>query len=222
MKKLFFSLIIGILIALSCGDNNPAGSSAGEDAKYFPLAVGNEWVFSRDGTMSLSGTQIATITGSCTTEITGTATHSDKFEVFVQEYAVTDTIEMYGDTIITDSTLTTYIRVTDDGLYGYAHLTDTDSSWVIPFPLQESATWDFSDAPPITASILSMNANVTVTAGSFENCLEIQLILSDSGNILTSTIDFAENVGKLRTIYIQTYQNSTTTITDDLESFTVN
>ncbi len=222
MKKLCFLLIIGILISLACEDSNPIESSNGEDAKYYPLAVGNEWVYGRDGTMSLSGTQIATITGACTTEITGTSTHSDEFEVFIQEYTVTDTIAMYGDTIYTDSTFTTYVRVTDDGLYGYAHLTDTDSSWVIPFPLQNGATWDFSDDPPMTASILSMSANVTVTAGSFDNCLEMQLIWSDSGNIVTSTSDFAKNIGKLRNVYVQSYQSSTTTITDDLESYTIN
>lgn len=222
MRKLLFLLMVGILLLLSCDDSNPIGSSTGEDAKYYPLAVGNEWVYGRDGTMFLSGTQIATITGVCTTEITGTATHSDKFEVFVQEYAVTDTIEMYGDTVITDSTFTTYVRVTDDGLYGYAHLTDSDSSWVIPFPLQNGATWDFSSEPPMTASILTMSASVTVIAGYFENCLEMQLIWSDSGNMVINTSDFAKNIGKLRNVYVQSYQSSTTTITDDLESYTIN
>ncbi|MCK5117249.1 MAG: hypothetical protein KAR44_11660, partial [Candidatus Aegiribacteria sp.] len=171
MKKLIIPAAF-ILLLLSCGTSNPIGPSPSSDAEFYPLSVGNQWVYGRIGIIMDGGALTGTITGSCTLEITGTATHSEGFDVFVQENEVTDTLVMGSQVMIIDTTYTDYLRITDSGLFGYPHLTDTDSSYTVPFPIVNGAVWDFSEEPPMTGMILSTNVDVTVSAGTFEDCIE--------------------------------------------------
>ncbi len=220
MKKLTISTAF-ILLILSCGTSDPTGSTPSSDAEFYPMTVGNQWVYGRTGTMIDGVALTGTITGSCTLEITGTETHSEGFDVFVQENAVTDTLVMGSLVMITDTTYTDYIRITDTGLYGYPHLTDTDSSYTIPFPIVNGAVWDFSEEPPMTGTILSTSVDVTVGAGTFEDCIEFQLTWIQGGNTVSNTTDSARNVGKVRNVFIQSAGTMVITITEELESYTV-
>ncbi len=225
MKTMFILSTALILTAFACGgSNNPAGPTPGNDSEFYPLAVGNIWMYDCSGTISLSGVQMGTISGITEVEITGTETHSEGFDVFVQVNAVCDTTEMYGQTFVTDSTFTEYIRITDAGLYGYSNLTNTDSSFTVPFPLQDGATWTFAEEPPTTGEILSMSANVTVGAGSFENCMEMQTVWTDStmGGIVSNTADFARNVGRVSNVTTITEGTMLITYTNNLVTYSLN
>ena len=219
MKRLFIPAVI-IILVLSCG-TDPTGSSPSTDAEFYPLTVGNQWVYGRIGTIMDGGALTGTITGSCTLEITGTETHSEGFDVFVQENEVTDTLVMGSMVMIIDTTFTDYLRITDSGLFGYPHLTDTDSSYTVPFPIVNGAVWNFSEEPPMTGTILSTTVDVTVSAGTFEDCVEMQLTWIQGGNTVSNTMDSARNVGKVRNVFIQSAGATVTTITEELESYTV-
>lgn len=219
MKKLIITAAF-MLLVLSCG-TDPTGSSPSTDAEFYPLTVGNQWVYGRIGTFMDGGTLTGTLTGSCTLEITGTATHSEGFDVFVQVNEVTDTLVMGSTVMIIDTAFTDYLRITDSGLFGYRHLTDTDSSYTVPFPIVNGAVWNFSEEPPMTGTILSTTVDVTVSAGTFEDCIEMQLTWIQGGNTVSNTMDSARNVGKVRNVFIQSAGAMVTTITEELESYTV-
>ena len=220
MKKLTISAAF-ILLILSCGTSDPTGSTPSSDAEFYPMTVGNQWIYGRTGTIMDGGALTCTITGSCALEITGTETHSEGFDVFVQENEVTDTLIIGSQVMIIDTTFTSYLRITDDGIFGYPHLTDTDSSYTIPFPIVSGTVWNFSEEPPMTGTILSTSVDVTVSAGTFEDCIEIQLAWIQGGNTVSNTMDSARNVGKVRNVFIQSAGTMVTTITEELESYTV-
>ncbi|MEN8207770.1 MAG: hypothetical protein ABFR50_00815 [Candidatus Fermentibacteria bacterium] len=221
MKRLITTAAF-ILLVLSCGtSSDPIGPSPSTDAEFYPMTVGNQWVYSRIGTIMDGDSLTGTLTGSCTLEITGTETHSEGFDVFVQENAVTDTLVMGSMVMIIDTTYTDYLRITDTGLLGYPHLTDTDSSFTVPFPIVSGAVWNFSEEPPMTGTVLSTSVNVTVSAGTFEDCIEIQLTWIQGGNTVSNTMDSARNVGKVRNVFIQSTGAMITTITEELQSYSV-
>ncbi len=221
MKKLLIPAAF-ILLVLSCGtSSDPIGPSPSPDAEFYPLTVGNQWVYSRIGTIMDGDSLTGTITGSCILEITGTETHSEGFDVFVQENEVTDTLVMGSMVMMIDTTYTDYLRITDSGLFGYPHLTDTDSSYTVPFPIVNGAVWSFSEEPPMTGTILSTTVDVTVSAGTFEDCMELQLTWISGGNTVSNTTDSAKNVGKVRNVFIQSTGAVIIVITEELESYTV-
>ncbi len=219
----YMLIITMFLVVFGCGDGDtPSGpEQGGGDSAYYPLAVGNQWVYDRAGQMTISGIQMATINGMNVTDITGTVTHDLGFDVFVQEHSMTDTTEFVGETLITDSTFTTYMRLTDQGLYSYVNLAQADSVGFVPFPLTVGATWQFSEDPPMTAEILSLTATVTVPAGSFDNCLELRTTWIESGNTLQNDTYFAPDVGRVKNVYTQSYETLVTTVTAELLSYTV-
>ncbi len=221
MNKVLCSIAM-LSLVLACGDSSPSGpGQGGGDAAYYPLSVGNQWVYDRSGQMTIAGVQVATINGMNVTEITGKVNHGLGFEVYQQETSIDDTTEFVGETLIVDSTFTTYVRITDEGFYSYVNLTDADSLVFVPFPLTVGATWQFSQDPPITAEILSLTSEVTVPAGSFDNCLEIRTTWSESGNIVQNDTYFAPNVGRVKNVYLQTYETVVTTVTSELLSYSV-
>jgi len=220
--KAIMAITAALAIVLACGSDDPSGPSAGgDDAAYYPLAVGNSWDYSRAGTMDTSGVQMGTVSGSAQISITGTDTHSGGFNVFVQETHVSDTTFIAGISVVSDSTFTDYVRVTDDGFFGYPRLTDTDSSWMVPFPIQQGHSWNFAEEPPTTGEILSTSVTVVVPAGTFEDCMEMRTIWMDSGLTVTNTADFARNVGQVRNVFNSTMDNMSITVTNSLESYTL-
>ncbi len=211
-------MLAGFLIS-GCGDDDPSGpETGGEDAAYYPLAVGNQWVYERNGSLSVGGIQLTTIYGMNITDITGTVTHESGFEMYVQEYHMSDTLETTGQFVYLDSTYTTYVRVTDEGFYSYVSLFGSDSVSVVPFPLQVGATWQLSEDPPITAEILSLTETVSVPAGTFDNCLEMRTVWVESGLTVENVTDFAPNTGRVRNEYTQTYESYVTTLVSELVS----
>lgn len=221
MKKIFLLFAaFTLVLATGCGDDASGPDESDED--FYPLSVGNQWNYDRNGTIKISGASVGTITGASVTEITGTDTHTENFDVFVQVTSTSDTTVMYGQTTYADFLDTLFVRVTTEGFFAYQHLDDTDSMFVVPFPLYEGSTWQFCQAPPITAEILSMDVDVTVPAGSFESCMEMQTTMLAGLDIVTTAADFARNVGRLNDVCTITADIILTTVTEELISFTVN
>jgi hypothetical protein len=211
---------IPFLLLASCGDSNggPSGPGpGGDDEAFFPMAVGNTWEYDRSGTMVVD-TITWEMTGRSVSEITGTETHTDSFEVYVEEFVSSDTL---AGVPIPDSTCITYMRLASDGIHGYPHLEDTDSSFVVPFPLEVGNTWQYSEEPPMTGEILSMDEEVTVPAGTFSNVMEMRTTWMQSGLTVINTTDFAPNVGIIRNEYDQTAAFVEYHITSELTSYTV-
>ncbi len=222
MKRTMFMLSAAIVLSVfACKSDSPAGPSTGSDSDFYPLAVGNTWTYDRSGSFSAGGVQVGTLSGKSVVEITGTASHSGGFDVFVQESTINDTTVLFGLTAISDSTITDYLRVTGDGFFGYPHLTDTVSSYTVPFPLKNGATWRFAAKPPITGNILSMSANVTVAAGSFSTCMEMKASHNDSTISFSNTTDLARNVGVVKNVLVVADSVITSTVTNSLETYTV-
>ncbi len=215
---ILFAALLLVLIT-GCGDN--VSAPVENDEEFYPLSVGNQWNYQRNGTIELSGVEIGTKTGASVTEITGTATHSENFEVFIQTTSTSDTTVMYSQTTYTEFLDTLYVRVTGEGFNAYQHLDDTDSMFVVPFPLLEGSTWQFCQAPSITAEIFSMNMDVTVPAGSFANCMEMQTTMPAGFGIVTTVADFARNVGRLNDVCTISVNNIITTVSEELISYTV-
>lgn len=221
MKK-YFAVVSLLFLVFGCGDDSPAGpGQGGGDDAYYPLAVGNQWVYGRTGQITVSAIPMATISGMNVTDITGTVAHSLGFDLYVEEISMNDTTEFVGETLIVDTTFTQYVRLTDQGFYSYINLTGTDSLVFIPFPLQVGATWQLSADPPVTAEILSLTGSVTVPAGTFENCLEMRTTWIESGNIVQNDTQFAPNVGRVKNVYTQSYQTLVTEITSELLSYSI-
>ncbi|MCK5134060.1 MAG: hypothetical protein KAR40_18160 [Candidatus Sabulitectum sp.] len=221
MKK-FISVVLVLSFVVGCGDSSPAGPHSGSDSAYYPLSVGNQWVYSRSGSISVAGIPISTISGENIADITGQVSHGEGFQVYVQEYNLSDTVDTAGQIVVLDSTFTTYMNVTDAGVYSYLSLAGSDSVGFVPFPLQVGATWQFSEEPPMTGEILSLTETVSVPAGTFENCLEMRITWIEAGNTVENVTDFAPNVGRVRNVYTQSYQSVVTTVTSELMSYSVN
>ena len=223
MKKYIVTVLI-LGLTIGCGDStSPSGPQAGSDSAYYPLSVGNQWVYSRSGSVSVAGISFSTISGENITDITGQVSHGDGFLVYVQENDMSDTIDTAGQVVVLDSTFTTYMNITDAGLYSYVSLAGADSVGFVPFPLEVGATWQFSDEPPMTGEILSLSETVAVPGGTFESCLEMKLTWVDAtGLTVINVTDFAPNVGRVRNVYTQTYGTMVTTIISVLMSYSVN
>ena len=208
-----------LVLTAACGDNGggtgPSGSG-GEDSLYYPLAVGNTWHYDRSGTYYID-TIPYDISGESTVEIVGTATHSQGWDVFIEVSSVYDTI---AGLATSSAVCTVYVWQDEDGIYGCPHLTDTDSCWTVPFPLVEGNTWTFATEPPTTGEILSMDEDVTVPAGTFEECMEMQTIWLEGGNV-TNTSDYAREVGMVRDVFTQESSITSTMVDMTLESYQV-
>ncbi len=61
MRKILCALAVMVLV-FACGDDDsPSGpEQGGEDSAYYPLSVGNQWVYDRSGTMEVAGFQTGT------------------------------------------------------------------------------------------------------------------------------------------------------------------
>lgn len=208
-----------LVLAASCGDDDggtgPGESGAG-DSVYYPLAVGNTWEYDRSGTYNVDSVEYG-ISGEATVEITGTATHSQGWGVFVEVSTVSDTISGFSTN---SAVCTVYVWQDEDGMHGCPHLTDTDSCWTVPFPLVAGNTWTYATQPPTTGEVLSMDVDVTVPAGSFEECAEMRTMCLEQGNY-SNTTDYAENVGMVRNVFTQEAGVYNTTVDMTLESYQV-
>jgi len=173
VKKLLLLIPIIVLI-VGCG---------GDDVtNYFPLTVDNEWNYDMTMTMTMTDPDTTiTKTGAAELDITAETTLDNGTAVFEMFMTMT-----YDDTLIPDFVDTSYIEETEDYLLQY----DTKASTVpddtmLALPLETGKTWDDYE--------VMGQKNVTVPAGTFNDCWEIRGVDED-----TMYMYVAPNVGMVK------------------------
>lgn len=201
MKKLVLSLALALLI-IGCGG----------EKSLIPVTVGNQWDYS--WTTITSGAVNDTMTGTQSSQIASETTLDDGTEAF----EVISTME-YDDTLMTDFTDTSYFVETDDYLLVYGDKADTDPDTQIVYPVEEGNTWTvYSDSNYTTTAVVLGTENVTVPAGTYEDCWEIGYITEGE----TTYTYFAEGTGNVKSyMYMEIDTTMTTETTVELETVTI-
>ena len=195
MKKLLL-LVPLIVFIIGCGGE--------EEANYFPLTVGNEWNYGFEMTRTDPDTTL-TETGSAKMEITDETTLDNDTDVFEQVMTIT-----FTDTLIPDVVDTSYFQETDDYIFEYDDKTSTaPDDTVLALPLEEGKTWGNYE--------VTGQEDVTVDAGSFDDCWEIMVI--ENGD--TTYLYLAPNVGMVKMSSTEVEAEATYEMLMELETYTV-
>lgn len=160
MRKLVWLLPV-IALIIGCGGDEDAND-------YLPIAVGNSWTYDMVYQTILGDT--TEYTGISTTEITRETTLNNNIAVLEQV-----TTMLWDDTTMANSVDTTYIQTTDDYLLIYDDLADTEPDTSLVLPIEQGNTWTvYADtADTMTAEVIEQ-VNITVPAGAYTNCWNIQ------------------------------------------------
>lgn len=204
MKKLML-LIPTIVLIIGCGG----------EAVYFPLAVGNQWEYSITQTITLTSPDTTwDNTGNSVTEITGETTLDNDNPVLEQVTTTT-----WDDTLMTDTIDTTYIEETEDYMLIYNNKADTDPDTSLMLPIEVANTWTvYSDSADTMTAYVVAKAIVTVPAGSYDDCWQIEYTFGGGVN----TDWFAPDFGIVRHKYDKIDASSTIEFIKELESVTIN
>jgi len=192
VKKLLLLIPIIVLI-IGCG---------GDDVtNYFPLTVGNEWNYDMTMTMTDPDTTI-TETGTVELEITAETTLDNDTEVFEMIMIMTENTTTFADT--------SYIEETEDYLLQYSNKAATvPNDTMLALPLETGKTWDDYE--------VMGQKNVTVPAGTFNDCWEIRGVDED-----TMYMYVAPNVGMVKMSQKGTEPDTTSyEMLMELETYTI-
>jgi len=174
MKKYAFAyaaLLIAFLFA--CGGDT-TGPGPAPEGDWMPMTVGNWWNYAYDG-FTFFGTSMDSfdISGSAERRVTALLQHQGGFQVYefrsLSEMILTnpDTTMVYADTQFI------YIRNTGDEIRGYQDTVSTDYNLVALLPLTLGESWLTQPGGTNENEVTSLNASVTVPAGSFSGCAVI-------------------------------------------------
>ena len=174
MKKCAFAsvaLLIAFLFACGGDTTGPGPSPEGD---WMPMTVGNWWNYVYDGfTFFGTSTDTFDISGSAERRVIALLGHQGGFQVYecrsLSEMILTnpDTTMVYADTQFI------YIRNTGDEIRAYQDTVSTDYNLVALLPLTLGESWLTQPGDTDENEVTSMNASVTVPAGSFSNCAVI-------------------------------------------------
>ncbi|OGC75640.1 MAG: hypothetical protein A2145_04320 [candidate division Zixibacteria bacterium RBG_16_40_9] len=160
-KNLTYLFLVSPLFLLTC-QKSPTGPAGIRE--YYPLAIGNFWLYANsDNTYKVQD------------EIIGFDHLSDGSSVFVKRK-----ISRYQSAKIAD-TVTSYLKFVSDELREYPEK-DCPLTYIILLksPLQLGAKWktgsggDCSIAPISFTDTVTDLKNITVAAGKFNDCFEIE------------------------------------------------
>lgn len=151
--------------------------------------------------------------------VTGTETLENGLEVSRVETLIRDTVVTIGETMLMDSSYTTWRRLGEDGHYSYLDPEDADSVEFIPFPLEEGNRWELSRTPPIIAEVVLIGETVTVPAGTFTDCVGIRMNWSRADAEFDRLMYLAPGVGMVKCLYSQTTGNIEVYIESELTFF---
>ena len=200
MRKLMWLLPLVVLL-VSCN-----GEQDGTD--YLPLAVGNQWTY--DMTYRMITIDTLQANGTSTTEITSETVLNNNLEVFEQVTTTT------WDTILPNSIDTTYLLLTDDYLFVYDDLADTDPDTSLALPFGAGNAWvvyaDTTDT--LSAEVLGQET-VTVPAGSYNGCWNVEY--TSLGQ--TQNDWFAQDVGIVKNLMVIDQQTIVIEYLKELVSF---
>lgn len=200
MKKLMWLLPLVVFI-VSCN-----GEHDGTD--YLPLAVGNQWTYAMTYRMITIDT--LQVTGTSTTEITSDTALNNNLEVLEQVTTTT------WDSLLPNSVDTTYLLLTDDYLFIYDDLADTDPDTSLVLPFGAGNAWvvyaDTTDT--LSAEVLGQET-VTVPAGSYNSCWNVEY--TSLGQ--TQNDWFAQDVGIVKNLMVIDQQTIVIEFLKELVSF---
>jgi hypothetical protein len=200
MKKLLWLVPVALLV-VNCG---------GGGGSVMPLTVGNTWDYQAITVTDFVDTMVTDMADTTTavTEITAETTLDDSTEVFeVVSTTTVDTATTYVDT--------GFVLDNGDFVLTYNNKADTDPDTTIAYPLEDGKTWNVN--ADMSAVVLG-KADVTVTAGTYNDCWEIGYI-TDSD---TTHTFLAEKTGTVKTTFSHVVPDTlTSTMTSELTDVNV-
>ena len=181
-----------IALIVGCGGDEEEGTT------YLPLSVGNEWNY--DLTVTLTNLDI-TWTGSMEVEITAETTLDNGTEVFEVVQVISIVLMLETDT--------SYYEETENYILVYNSKAATVPDTLQALPLEVGKTWgDYQ--------VLGQ-ADVTVPAGTFNDCWEI--LEASAG--MSAYYYFAADVGLVKGSMTETEGSSIWETLVELESYYV-
>ncbi len=216
IKIILVSLFV--LLLTSCGSSSTSPSSP---SSYIPLSVGNQWNNDINGFVIFESGDTLTVSGTMVRKITGTATHDNGATCYISEdlmnttYTMPDTSFSFADTTIN------YIAESDTQFLVYDDTLSTEFELLLKLPVTVGDTWvpDPADDPNTVREVLSITSSVSVTAGSFTNCL----LTEDTDPSLPDDywrIYFAPGIGPVKVELVEV-DGDYTEITIDVTSYVV-
>ena len=173
MKK--FALTSGALLIaflFACGGDT-TGPDPAPEGDWMPMTVGNWWNYIYDGFTLFGTSDSFDISGSAERRVTDLLQHQGGFEVY-EFRSQTEMILTNPDTTMTYAdTQFVYIRNTGDELRAYRDTVSTNYDLVALLPLTLGESWLTQPGDTHENEVTSLNASVTVPAGSFSNCAVI-------------------------------------------------
>jgi hypothetical protein len=221
ITKLFLVMLFSIAVA-ACGgggggSSTPASTTSGTAAQYFTKkAVGNTWSMLTTETVSeiVSGKLIATgvyvsTVKTNTASTSGVITVSDKFTYPTSGFTSTDT-----GTAQIDAT-GAWVETGNTGTFGGSFLR---IATVLPATFSVGTTWATPADPTmgqiaINQTVVAFNVTKTVPAGTFTDCLQINVSIPSYGGAFSASYYLSPTAGTVvdSTEYSWEYggQNST-------------
>jgi len=199
VKKLLLLIPIIVLI-IGCGGD--------DETNYFPITVGNEWNYDMTMTQIIvidTMTSDTTVqTGTNSSEITAETTLDNSTAVFEMIMTMT-----FDDTLIPVFADTSYVEETEDYLLTYSNKSDTvPNDTMLALPLETGKTWaDYE---------VMGQKNVTVPAGTFNDCWEIREVDED-----TIYMYVALDIGMVKWTQSEIEADTTRDMLMELETYTV-
>jgi hypothetical protein len=184
----------GALLLAACGDN-PSGGEV-TDLDYFPHTVGSWWQFEKYGEVDTLGLTFQ-LTGDRLTTVTSVLEQSGVTIIEMTNIGL-DSLLLDGvDTIPVPLAPKTIARLSDEGIWLYSDSTMQDSTWWVRFPLEVGSTWISHPDPEIVSEVVSMDVEMTVPDGTFQDVLHIR---ATSSNVVVEVVwdyYFAPYVGNI-------------------------
>lgn len=173
-KTILLSMAVSILSVLStCGSDSTGPEPQSEN--WMPLSVGNCWNSTIEGyTIDPTGPDTFDLSGSMERTVTALLDHQGGFQVYEFETLMEMTFTHPDTSYVVAETLYIYLRNTGDEMREYKDTVSTDYMLIALFPLTLNETWSASPVSSTIYEVVSLNASVTVPAGSFSNCAIIR------------------------------------------------
>ncbi len=171
MKKIIvFFIAISMLSVLStCGSDSTGPEPQSEN--WMPLSVDNWWNSTIEGYMiDPAGPDTFDLSGSMDRTVTALLNHKEGFQVYEFETLMEMTFTHPDTSYMVAKTSYIYLRNTGDEMREYLDTVSTDYTIIALFPLTLNEIWPASPVSDTNYEVVSLNASVTVPAGSFANC----------------------------------------------------
>lgn len=153
------------LLAVSCGDD-PQGPGDTE-IDWFPVEVGMSWHYSGTGYATWADT--IDVEAEIDRTVLGDTTHDLGFQVFeVEQHYATTLIPDTGGVVTLEDWDTLYVAMDSAWARAYADLQTDEYELFLEFPLAVGDSWTVFQDSSVTATVESLDQDVTVPFGSFD------------------------------------------------------